>query len=422
MKLSINKSNLTGKISVPGSKSHTIRAVAVAMMADGISKIYNPLISEDAESCLKAAELLGAKVKIEENLWTITGINGKLKNPNEIIDLGNSGTSLRILAGLAATADFAITFDGDESLRSRPMHQLLDALENLGVEINSNNGKCPVTIKGPIKGGKTKVDGTSSQFLTSLLFSTPLAKEDSIITVDNLNEKPYAEITLDWLKKQNIKFDYNNDLSEFKVKANQKYNPYESTIPADFSTATFPLIASAVTKSKIEIQNLDFSDKQGDKEVFKYLEKMGLEISIGEKSTIVNYTKPLKGVEIDLNATPDALPAMAVVACFAKGETKLYNVTQARIKETDRIKCMTCELRKMGADIEELEDGMIIKESKLHSAELKGYDDHRIVMALAIAGMGMNEEITINGAEAASVTYPNFIKDFKILGANLEEG
>ena len=422
MKLSINKSNLTGKISVPGSKSHTIRAVAVAMMADGISKIYNPLISEDAESCLKAAELLGAKVKIEENLWTITGINGKLKNPNEIIDLGNSGTSLRILAGLAATADFAITFDGDESLRSRPMHQLLDALENLGVEINSNNGKCPVTIKGPIKGGKTKVDGTSSQFLTSLLFSTPLAKEDSIITVDNLNEKPYAEITLDWLKKQNIKFDYNDDLSVFEVKANQKYNPYESTIPADFSTATFPLIASAVTKSKIEIQNLDFSDKQGDKEVFKYLEKMGLEISIGEKSTIVNYTKPLKGVEIDLNATPDALPAMAVVACFAKGETKLYNVAQARIKETDRIKCMTCELRKMGADIEELEDGMIIKESKLHSAELKGYDDHRIVMALAIAGMGMNEEITINGAEAASVTYPNFIKDFKILGANLEEG
>ena len=388
MKLLINKSNLNGNISVPGSKSHTIR---------------------------------GAKVKIEENLWTITGVNGKLKNPNQTIDLGNSGTSLRILAGLAATADFAISFDGDKSLRSRPMHQLLDALENLGVEINSNNGKCPVTIKGPIQGGKTKVDGTSSQFLTSLLFSTPLAKEDSIITVDNLNEKPYAEITLDWLKKQNIDFEYNDDLSEFKVKANQKYSSYESTIPADFSTATFPLIAAAVTKSKIEIKNLDFSDKQGDKEVFKYLEKMGLEISIGEP-TVANFAKELKGIEIDLNATPDALPAMAVVACFAKGETKLYNVAQARIKETDRIKCMTCELRKMGADIEELEDGMIIKESKLHSAELKGYDDHRIVMALAIAGMGMNEEITINGAEAASVTYPNFIKDFKILGANLEEG
>ncbi len=419
MKAKIKKSKLCGTIAVPGSKSHTIRAIAVAMMANGQSILRYPLNSGDTISCLNAASMFGATINKQENQWGIDGVNNLLKNPNEIIDLGNSGTSLRILTGLATLADFPITFDGDESLRTRPMNQLLDPLRSLNVKIISKNDKCPITVAGPANGGEMTVDGTSSQFLTSLLFATPLMKNDSIINVYNLNEKPYVEITLDWLDKQNIEIDYNNDLTEFRVKGNQSYTPFDIAIPADFSTATFPLIAAAVTKGEIEILNLNFSDKQGDKIVFDILEKMGLDINKSTKSTYVKSTNKLEGLHIDLNSIPDALPAMSVVASIAEGTTFLENVPQARLKETDRIKCMTCELRKMGVKVTELDDGMVIEGGVLQGAEVESYDDHRIAMALAIAGCATEGSTTINGIEAATVTYPNFIDDFKKLGMNI---
>ncbi len=421
MQLKVTKSTLSGEINVPASKSHTIRALAVALMANGVSKIHNPLYSGDTISCLNAIKNLGATVNKLDNCWEITGNGGNFAQLAEKIDLGNSGTSLRILSGLASTGSEPVSFDGDHSLRSRPMGAVLNALENLGADIKSKDGKCPITITGPVLGGETDVNGKSSQFLTSLLFATPLAKNNSIIKVDDLHEKPYVEITLDWLRRQNIKFANCADLSRFEVEGNQKYTPFEWSIPADFSTATFPLIAAAVTQGEIAINNLDFNDRQGDKEVFNILENMGLSITKKDKTTIAKYAKPLVGKIIDLNNTPDALPALAVVACFAKGETQLVNVAQARIKETDRIKCMTAELKKMGADITELDDGMIIKESKLHGTTVEGYDDHRIIMALAIAGLGASGQTIINAAESVGVTYPNFVDDFQKLKAEIKE-
>jgi len=422
MKIKVTKSKLDGEIAVPGSKSHTIRAVAVATLAEGVSTIKSPLISGDTLSSLEAAQAFGAKVEKFDDYWTVEGIGGVVKPFDKTIDMGNSGTSLRIFTGLAASLDFPVTFDGDSSLRSRPMTPVLDALAKLGVEIESNDGKCPLTIKGPVKGGKTDVDGTSSQFLTSLLFALPLAEGDSEITVRNLNEIPYVYITLDWLKRQGIELEYSDDLLDVKVKGGQSYKSYERTIPADFSTATFPLVAAAVTGATLKIRNLDFSDQQGDKATFDYLEKMGVEVERGEEFTIVRSTGKLKGCEIDLNATPDALPAISVAACFAEGETRLVNVAQARIKETDRIDCMTKELTKMGAKITELEDGMIIEGGHpLTGCEVESYHDHRIAMSLAIAGMIADGETVINDADAAAVTYPNFIGDFQSLGANIEQ-
>lgn len=420
MKIKVKRSQLAGEICIPGSKSHTIRALAVAAMADGTSEIRGPLISGDTMSCAKAARSFGAEVKQEDGLWTVKGVAGKLRKPEKTIDMENSGTSLRIFTGIAALADFKVEFDGDSSLRTRPMAPLLDALQLLGVETSSKNGKCPVSVKGPLKGGKTDVVGKSSQFLTSLLFACPIAPADTEINVINLNEKPYVEITLDWLKRQNIKFDYKEDMSCFRIKGGQAYTPFNWTIPADFSTATFPLVAAAVTGGCIAIKNLDFTDRQGDKEIFKHLERMGVSVQKSEVWTKVKGTGKLQGQEFDLNATPDALPAMAVAGALSSGTTKLLNVPQARIKETDRIACMTKELRKMGAEITELEDGMIIKGGKLHGAELESYDDHRIVMSLAIAAMAADGETVINNAEAAAVTYPDFIKDFQKIGANIE--
>lgn len=421
MRLRVRKSQVNGDIVVPGSKSHTIRAVAIAAMADGVSYIRDPLKSADTLAAIDAATALGAEVKIEDGVWIVRGTGGRMKDCGGVIDMRNSGTSLRIFSGLAALADFEVSFDGDASLRTRPMSNLLDALGPLGVTSRSSSGgKCPLSLKGPLKGGRTVVDGKSSQFLTALLFAAPLAENDCEITVVNLNEVPYVRITLGWMERQGIEMEYADDLSFFHIPGGQCYKPFDAVIPADFSTATFPLTAAAVTGGQVEIGNLDFNDLQGDKVVFDYFAAMGMDIEKFPEFTRVTANGVLKGIEIDMNSTPDALPAMAVAAAMSRGRTVLKNVAQARIKETDRIACMTRELRKMGANVEELPDGMIIDGSGLHGAELDGCHDHRIVMALAIAGMVADGETVISTAEAADVTYPDFVRDFRELGADME--
>jgi 3-phosphoshikimate 1-carboxyvinyltransferase len=411
-------SRLKGEIYVPASKSHTIRAVAMAAMAHGTSVLSNPLISDDARSAIAAAREMGASVDMG-NEWIITGIGGSPTQNCRHIDTGNSGTSLRVFTALCALGDHPVTFDGDHSIRQRPMMPLLSALENLGARIvDSTGGKCPFTISGPLAGGKTRVNGISSQFLTALLIACPLAPEDTEITVDNLNERPYVEITLDWLRKMGIRFEQKG-LDWFKIYGGQKYAAFERSIPADFSSATFPLCAAAITGSEVLIEGLDFNDHQGDKAVFTYFENMGIRMKYTPQGVLVS-GGPMHGIDIDMNSTPDALPAMAVAACFASGTTKLLNVPQARLKECDRIAASVKELRKMGADVEELEDGIVIHQSQLTGCEVHGYEDHRMVMALAIAGMAARGVTTVDTAESASVTYPSFLTDMQRLGGNLE--
>ena len=417
MKLKINKSDLKGEIRIPASKSHTIRAVALAGIAEGKSILYNPLYSADAISCIEGIKEFGAEVTQSTNL-TIKGTSGLPKSSCSKIDVGNSGTSLRILTGLASLADFPIMFDGDNSIRNRPMIPLLSALEKLGAKIDSTGGRCPFTVTGPITGGKTTVDGISSQFLTALLIACPLARNDSEITVINLHEKPYVEITLDWLRKLNIKFEQKG-LDWFYIPGGQKYLAFNRNIPADFSSATFAACAAAITGSEILIKGLDFSDHQGDKDIFRYLEQMGSKITHTPEGVVVK-GKRLKGIDIDMNNTPDALPTLAVTGCFAEGTTRLLNVAQARLKECDRISGIATELKKMGADIEELKDGLVIHKSKLHGTEVHGYDDHRMVMALSVAGLAANGDTIVDTAESIRVTYPSFIEDMKALGAKLE--
>ena len=419
MDIRVKKSQVKGIISVPGSKSHTIRAVAVATMAEGISVIHSPLESEDTRSCLKAAVLFGAKVEETPECWRVTGTGGRFKDPGHTIDMGNSGTSLRIFSGLSALAGFKVTFDGDDSLRTRPMGPLLDALALLGVKTESSDGKCPVSIQGPLPGGKTSVNGKSSQFLTSLLFAAPLAAQDTEISVFNLNERPYVEITLGWLDRLGIKYERSADMSWFKIYGRQHYPHFEWTIPADFSTAAFPLGAAALAGGEIEIRNLDFSDLQGDKAVFDFFDRMGVEVKRGALSTIVRPGRELNGIDVDLNATPDALPAMSVAACFADGETKLVNVPQARLKETDRIAVMAKELTRLGARVKELPDGLVIRGGELSGAAVDGHGDHRIVMALAVAGLAAHGTTVVSTAEAIDVTFPGFIPLMRGLGADM---
>jgi 3-phosphoshikimate 1-carboxyvinyltransferase len=418
VKLTSISSGLNGEIHIPASKSHTIRAIAFASMAAGVSTLKNPLMSDDAKSAIAGAREMGATVELGKD-WIIKGTGGIPGEKCSHINVGNSGTSLRILTALCALGNNPVTFDGDKSIRQRLMSPLLLALTNLGATIiDSSEGKCPFTIKGPIQGGTTNVNGVSSQFLTALLIACPLALMDTEITVENLNEKPYVEITLDWLRRMDIKFEQRG-LDWFKIVGKQQYKAFERYIPADFSSATFPLCAAAVTQSEILIRGLDFTDHQGDKAVFSYFEQMGMEIRHVTEGVRVNGTA-LKGIDIDMNSTPDALPAMAVAACFASGTTRLLNVPQARLKECDRIAAMARELGKMGAKIEELKDGLIIHQSRLLGNQVHGYDDHRIVMALSIAGLAAEGLTTVDTAESAAVTYPTFVEDMKKLGARFE--
>ena len=412
---------LSGRIAVPGSKSHTIRAVIAALLAEGTSEIYAPLYSADTRSALSAAGALGAEINETHSVWKITGCGKNFSPAEKTIDLGNSGTTMRIITAVSALGKNKISFDGDSSLRTRIMAGELEALTALGAACASSNGFAPLSVKGPLQGGSAKVDGTTSQYLTALLMALVMAEKDSILTLDFLNEADYVRITLDWLKRCGIDVKYSDDLLRFEIPGNQHYQPFSRVIPADFSTAAFPLGAGVIAGKEIRIANLDFDDLQGDKKVFDFVRQMNGDISL-EKDEVIVRKSMLSGGVFDLNATPDALPVMAVLGCYADGETHLINVPQARLKECDRIACMTGELRKMGAEIEELEDGMIIHGGKaLHGALTDSYGDHRIAMALTIAALGAEGKTLIKDGECCKVTYPGFAEDFARLGVSIKE-
>ena len=422
MDLKVRKSKLAGVINIPGSKSHTIRAIVLALLSDGISTIKNPLSSDDTISCLEAASTLGAWIKRgDDTIWRIAGTGGNLLEPSHgKLDLGNSGTGLNFFTALSSLASFKVTLDGDDSLRTRKEVALIDALKSLGANtVLSDTGCCPLSVQGPVHGGFVTVDGTSSQYVSALLLIAPLLKEDTQILVNNGNELPYVAMTLSWLKKQNIDFEASTGLTEFYIKGNQRYNPFTTTIPTDFSTAAFPLLAAAVTGSEIGVPALDFDDPQGDKAVFALFEKMGVKLVTRNGMTLIKGPAELKGIEADLNATPDALPALAVAAAFADGKSSFTNVAQARMKETDRIHCMAEELAKMGVKCEETKDTLTIYGGTAKASQtLCSHKDHRIAMALACGAMALDGESLISDAQSASVTYPDFFVDFISLGAN----
>ena len=423
MKLIVEKSRLKGTVAIPGSKSHTIRAVAIASLAGGKSLIRNPLDSSDTRAAVACYRAMGAVIDTSDpKCWKVSGTGGRISTPEEIIDVGNSGTTLRVAMGSAALAatDQRISFTGDEQIQARPVGPLMDSLNDLGARCVSlrNNGKVPVEITGRLSGGKTTIAAATSQYLSSLLLCAPLASADTEIDVSLLNEPGYVQMTLDWLDRQQIEYE-NEQMRKFSIRGNQSYKAFDSQVPADFSSATFFLCGAALAGDDVTLLGLDFADSQPDKAVVDYLKEMGADINIGDNSVVVR-ASGLRGAELDMNETPDALPAMAVTATFAEGTTKLLNVPQARNKETDRIACMAQELKKMDVEVEELPDGLIIEGGRPKSAELNGWADHRIVMALSLAGLNLDGQSSIDTAEAVGVTFPDYVELMRSIGANMD--
>jgi 3-phosphoshikimate 1-carboxyvinyltransferase len=417
----IRPSRLGGSVAIPGSKSHTIRAVAVASLAEGTSVIHAPLESNDTRAAFNAYTAAGAHIETAPEAWRITGVGGRVNAPRETVDVLNSGTTLHFAMGsFALLREGRVVLTGDAQIQRRPAGPLAASLRDLGAKVRSvrDNGCAPFEVEGRMRGGRTTIDGKTSQWLSSLLVNTPLADGDTQISVPYLNEAPYAHMTLWWLARQGIKVEYAPDLSSVSVRGGQTYRAFDMRIPADFSSATFFLGAGALGGNEVTSTGLDMTDTQGDKAVVEYLQRMGARVTVAENGVTVEAAQ-LRGAELDLNATPDALPMMAVVGCLAEGRTVLGNVPQARIKETDRIAVMREELGKMGARVTELADGLVVEESALRGAVVDGHDDHRVVMALAVAATAARGETVIRGAEAAAVTFPSFFELMTSLGADI---
>ncbi|MCZ7382892.1 MAG: 3-phosphoshikimate 1-carboxyvinyltransferase [Candidatus Methanoperedens sp.] len=420
MKVTIRKSDIKGVVNAPPSKSYTHRAIAIAALSKKAT-INNPLISEDTKATIRASEAFGAEIVPKKDSLVIKGFDGKLRIPDNVIDVANSGTTLRIMTAVASLVNGATVLTGDASIRTRPNTPLLNALNDLGAEAFStrNNGKAPIVVRGKMRGGAVYIDGSvSSQFISALLIACPFASHKTKVMIKGeLKSRPYVNITIDMLKGAGAKIIEDNP-NTFTIPPEQEYDMSSYNVPGDFSSASYMMAIGALC-GDITIKNL-YPSEQGDSALIEILGKMGAQISWNEKKGEVRVSKSeLNGIEVDVGKTPDLVPTLAVLGAASKGTMVIGNAEHVRYKETDRLHAMTVELKKMGVDITEEKDRLIIKGGAIRGAEVHGWDDHRIVMALAVAGL-VAGDTTIDTIESVSISYPGFFEDLTKAGAAVE--
>ena len=421
-----NISNIGGEVKAPPSKSS---------LAKGTSKLYDMLYSEDTLASIRVCEALGAKINRTEDYLEVVGTNGNLHNSSdEPIDLANSGTTLRLMTSISALSDNEVILTGDESLQTRPMGLLMDALKPLGIETESlnDNEKAPILIKPGYLGGETNIMGNvSSQFISSILISAPLS--DCGVTLYVLPEfksKPYVYMTWDIMRKfgfKSIKSYYlkhdscNQEhqscrIDEFKM-PKQEYVACDYTVEGDYSSASYLLALIAINGGKARIKNLFRTSKQGDKFILDILQQMGATIVRGEDYVEISSDGNLKAIDVNLSNAPDLLITVAVLAAMAEGTTNITGVAHARVKETDRIDTTCRELEKLGCKLVEHEDGMSIT-GGISSGVVDSHGDHRLAMAFSL--VGLKHDIEITNGEVFDVSFPNFIETMAELGFELE--
>jgi 3-phosphoshikimate 1-carboxyvinyltransferase len=422
MELEIQKTDkIEGIIKAPPSKSYTHRAIIISSLADGKSILNDPLYSEDTLASLNACRALGCEIKQEDNKCIVIGNGGNLKTPEDVLDLKNSGTTLRIITSVSSLAPNYTVLTGDNSLRTRPMQDLLDALKGLGVTAFSTqqNGKPPICIKGGFKGGKASIKGDiSSQFISSLLIASPYAENSVDINVKgDFISKPYVDMTTDVMEKFGVNLDYDKKNNSFHVDP-QTYNSRDYTIEGDYSSASYIIGAAAALQGEVKIKNIFKDSKQGDKQILDIVKDMGGEVKVKkDEVTIVGHGE-LHGTQVNLENSPDLLPTVAALGAIAKGTTEIINVEHARFKETDRIHTCALELSKLGVMVTEKQDGLVIK-GGAKGGTVKSHGDHRLVMALSLVGLKVGS-VRIENASVYDVSFPNFPEAMKELGCRME--
>ena len=420
MNCKIQKSNLNGRIVCPSNKSYTHRAIFLAALSDGKSIVKKILRSNDTLATISACRGFGIEAEEVEDKVTINNtIDSTVEN--SMINAENSGTTIRIAIAIAALSGGNTILTGDESLRKRPMQPILDSLETMGVKTESNDGKPPIHINGKIEGNQISIKGDiSSQFISALMIIAPRLPDGLIITVEGeLVSKPYVDLTIAIMKKFGVEVKTEEKYKKYKI-THQIYKPTTFSIPSDFSNLALLLAANVLLGDGLTIE-INLGDMpQGDEAIVDILEKLGVNVTLEEDIITTKSPILLKGGKFDLSNTPDLLPAIAILALKSEKPIELFNVKHARYKETDRIAIMSRELKKIGLDVKEKEDGMILKKTEqICSAELNSENDHRLFMAFSIAGMFVGD-CTVSDPDSVKVSYPKFISDMKNVGANFK--
>ena len=422
--LLITPGSLGGTIDIPPSKSHTLRSILFGSLGVGKTVIHGYLHSPDTWSMVEAIRALGAPIEVNDTTITIMGLEGKLRSCENVIDAGNSGQVLRFVGCLAALLPTYTVVTGDYSIRhNRTVQPMLCALSQLGAFATSTRleGMAPIIIRGPFQAGYAKLSGIDSQPISALLIAASFLQGTTHLEVTEPGEKPWIDLTLSWLKKLGGSIVHQN-YERYTIIGPMSYPGFTFTVPGDFSSAAFPLVAALITRSTLTLNHMDLDDMQGDKKIVEVLQKMGAQITYNslQKTLTVIPSTQLQGITIDANQMIDAVPILAVLGCFAQGKTTLTNASIARCKESDRLSAITRELRKMGAQIEEKDDGLIITPTLLQGASMCSHCDHRIAMALSVASLGARGRSQIEGVDCIAKSYPHFATHFRGIGAQME--
>ena len=410
MDQSVPRGRVHGSLTPPSSKSYAQRALAVSLLAQGHTVLRKLDFCQDTLSALGCIHTLGAEV-IELDEQTLS-IGGGLSPRETTLHVGESGLASRLFTPIASLAERPIRIVGRGSLLERPMQMMIEPLKHLGVRVEDNRGYLPFEVCGPLRGGETEVDGSvSSQFITGLLLALPMAAIDTTLHVEKAVSTPYLDMTIDTAKRFGVDI-FHRDYHEFYIPGGQRYRGLDLTIEGDWSAAAMLLVAGAVA-GEVCVENLSALSKQADTAVLDALARAGAEITI-EGDSITAARRELHGFEFDATQCPDLFPALAVLAAAAEGETTLYGTSRLTHKESNRAETIAEEFSKIGIAVDISEENIMrIRGGKIHATEVESHNDHRIAMALAVAGLISDGVMQIHGAECVAKSYPDFFEQLE---------
>ncbi|HEX5066322.1 MAG TPA: 3-phosphoshikimate 1-carboxyvinyltransferase [Myxococcota bacterium] len=413
---------LAARVRVPGSKSITNRALLIAALAEGTSQLRGALESDDTVVMRRGLGQLGCAIETRGDAWSMRGLGGRLRAPAAPLDTANSGTTARFLCAAATLAEGPCTIDGSARMRERPIADLVDALTALGArcEILGKNGCPPVRVEGGgLPGGVARIDARrSSQYVSAVLMAAPYARADVTLVAEGgrVVSRPYVDLTLDVMRAFGADAAWNGEGS-LRVAAGRGYRGRDYEIEADASAAAYPFCAAAIAGGRVRVDGVAKGSLQSDFRLLDVLAHMGCRVRRGDDfAEVEGPGGPLRPVDVDLNDLPDAALALAVVALFANGTTHIRNVANLRIKETDRLAALEAELQRLGADARADADSLAITPRALRGAEIRTYDDHRMAMAFALAGLRI-PGVAIRDPGCVSKTWPEYFSMLDALRA-----
>ena len=413
MDKSVSGGRLKGVVAPPCSKSYAQRALAVALLAKGRSVLRNMDFCKDTLSALDCIQMLGAKVERTDDNTIV--VDGGLAPQSGSLCVGESGLSARLFTPIASLCSEPIVINGEGTLLYRPMDMMIHPLRRLGVDVRDGGGRLPIEVCGPMQGGEIDVDGSvSSQFVTGLLLSLPLADNDTVINVAGAVSKPYLDMTIDTAARFGVAIEH-NDYEQFYIAGGQSYTPTDYAVEGDWSAAAMLLVAGAVA-GEVTVKNLSMLSKQADVAVCDALVRAGAELTT-EGNTVTAAHRELRGFEFDATNCPDLFPALATLAAAAEGESRIVGTRRLEHKESNRAEAIRKEFGKIGIEVDLSEPNVMkITGGKIiGGVEVESYGDHRMAMTLAVAALLSDREITIKGAECVSKSYPDFFETLSML-------